>query len=657
MSKFSDKAFKEFISEADDMISTFEQGILDLDESVANGELDQDILNEVFRAAHSLKGAAGMFGLDELSKYSHSLENMLDSIRLGKIDYNDDVFNVLYEGSRFIRELLELISKKAPLDQDEISRQIKIIETAIDGNKKNAESNYAKEAGIDESITGVLTEYEEHRLSENIRNGNGIFKVNVSFSLESFDVELEQLTKTIKEFGEVITTLPSSEPAKDMELRFDIIVGATIDLDTFISRINNSEVAIELLGKLEVKKKELTKVPVLTKTKSKFVRADIEKLDYILNIVGELALARVSIDKTADALKSEVKESGLVLELQKTVKMLERKLKELQMGIMEIRMVPLRQIFDNLARVVKKITRDSDKKINLEIFGADTELDKLIVEELADPLMHLIRNSIDHGIETPQERLLAGKKEEGNVTLKAFQKGNHVVIEISDDGKGIDLDKIREKAIEKGLMLEDDELSQEDLVSFIFAPGFSTKDDVSELSGRGVGMDVVKSNIIKLSGMVDVSTEKNKGSTFTITLPITLAIIQALVVNVCDESFAIPLNSILESDIIEKEKIRKVEGKEVLELRNSTIPLIRPSKVFKIDNCVENDELNVIVVGLADKKWGIIVDSIVGQQDVVIKPLGKSLKGIKAIAGATDLGDQRTILVIDVAAFINKAMA
>ncbi len=663
MAEFSEKAFKDFVAEAEEMIQRYQEGLLDLDEKFAEeNKLDQDTLNEVFRAAHSLKGAAGMFGLDLLSRLSHALENMLDSLRLGKIEYNQDVFDTLFEGGQKLQQTLEELSKKKELNSSDIENYISEINNAIERNKKTGIDNLAKEAGIDPEILAVLTEYEEHRINENLSEGKIIYKIKTSFALEEFDVKLEKVTSALKEIGEVITTLPSAEAAADGELKFDIVLGSNSSPEEIKNKLEQEKIDVEILGKIEkkaapAKKKAQTKdiTGSLTR-KSNFVKVNIEKLDYIMSVVGELGLSKSAIEKISEVFKDYKELTPYVVELQKNIKLFERKLRELQSGIMEIRMVPLRMIFNNLARIVNKIARDSGKEINLEIYGADTELDKLIVEELSDPLIHIIRNAIDHGIESTEERLLAGKPEVGTITINAYQKGNHVVIEISDDGRGIDIEKVRKKAIEKGIISPTDELSREDIINLIFTPGFSTKEEVSEISGRGVGMDVVKNNITKLSGMINVITEENKGTTFIITLPITLAIIQALLISFCDKTFAIPLNSVLETVMISPDDIKTVEKREIIELRDITLPVVRPGRIFNLTNCHDDkNELFVIVVGIAEKKWGILVEQIIGQQDVVIKPLGKSLGQIKPIAGATDLGDQKVVLVIDVAAFVERA--
>lgn len=323
---------------------------------------------------------------------------------------------------------------------------------------------------------------------------------------------------------------------------------------------------------------------------------------------------------------------------------------------MEIRMIPVGQLYEKMGRIVRKISKEQGKKVDLKTFGADTELDKLIMEDIADPLMHIIRNAIDHGIEPPQERIAAGKVERGLISLSSYQKGNHVVIEVEDDGRGIDVEKVRKKALERGIISAADVLSEREMIDLIFLPGFSTSETVSEISGRGVGMDVVKNNITAVSGMVDVESSPGKGSRMIITLPITLAIIKALIISTAGRFYALPITSVLESIMLDKKNILTVERKEVIQLRESTLPLLRLNRFFRLDGeNKESDTVFVVVVGVAEKRLGIVVDDLLGQQDIVIKSLGSMFEGLRGVSGAADLGDQRTILVLDVSGIIHEA--
>ena len=389
---------------------------------------------------------------------------------------------------------------------------------------------------------------------------------------------------------------------------------------------------------------------------SRTVRVDIAKLDELMNIVGELVLAHSSIAAIANRMRAE-KFSRMAIDLGKAAKGLERRLTDLQNGVMDIRMIPVGQLYEKMSRIVRKVSREQGKKIDLKLFGAETELDKLIVEDIADPLMHIIRNAIDHGIEPAEKRLAAGKDERGTVRLSSFQKGNHVVIEVEDDGAGINVEKIKQKALAKGLVSDISNMTDREALDLIFLPGFSTADTITDISGRGVGMDVVRNNIAAVSGMVDIETWPGKGSRFTIVLPITLAIIKALIIFCAGRIYAVPITSVVESLILSPSEIKTVEGKEVVNLRGHTLPLLRLEQLFRIDRVdVCPGDQYVVVLGVAEKRLGIVVDDLLGQQDIVIKPLGAAFKSVRGISGAADLGDQRTILVLDAGGIIAETM-
>jgi two-component system chemotaxis sensor kinase CheA len=349
--------------------------------------------------------------------------------------------------------------------------------------------------------------------------------------------------------------------------------------------------------------------------------------------------------------------SRMAIDLNKATKILERKLSDLQKGVMDIRMIPVGQLYEKMSRIVRKISREQGKKVELKFSGADTELDKLIVEDISDPMMHIIRNAIDHGIEAPEKRVALGKDEKGTIRISSYQKGNHVVIEVEDDGNGIDLDKVKAKALQNGLVTDITPISDREAIDYIFMPGFSTTDKITDVSGRGVGMDVVRNNIAAVSGMVDIETSKGQGSRFIITLPITLAIIKALIIKCAGKTYAIPITSVMESLLLTETEIMTVERKEVIQLRENTLPLLRLDTFFATGRPTERpSEFYVVVVGVAEKRLGIFVDDLLGQQDIVIKSLGESFKRFRGISGAADLGDQRTILVLDVGGMINETM-
>jgi two-component system chemotaxis sensor kinase CheA len=520
--------------------------------------------------------------------------------------------------------------------------------------------------------------------------------VHAAFDLMSIDKGLEDLKQRLKPVGEVITYLPSPESADENKIELDVILASDAPMEAVrraigdtgagVTEVARKGMAAEMraapavvaaaatpTGALEGGGPLVEEVPLAVpreghteeehpstlKSVSQTVRVDIRKLDHLMNIVGELALARAGIARVLDELRTMKEMTEIARHLHRESRTLERKLDELQSGILEVRMVPLGQVFDKLSRVVRKISRDASKEIRLQISGADTELDKLIVEELSDPLMHIIRNSIDHGIEDLETRRRAGKADAGLIAVTASQKGNHVVIEIADDGAGFDEEKILETALKRGLIdaAAAGEMSRRELLNMVFLPGFSTREQATELSGRGVGMDVVKTNIAKLSGMIELASTRGKGTQISITLPITLAIIQALVVRAAGRTYAMPLNSVLESLTVTRPEIKTIEGKQVLTLRGQTLTLARVEDFFQLRRDEPAPEKQyVVVVGLAQHRLGLIVDDLVGQQDIVIKSLGRALSSVSGIAGATELGGQQIVLVLDVAALVEETL-
>ncbi len=677
--KSSSQALKDFVSETEEIIESLNLDLVRLADSVDSGDCDPDVLNGIFRGAHSIKGLAGMFGFDDLSKLSHSMESLLDGLRLGKIPFNQFLVDTLFSS---LDVLINLIDGKSN-DEDftlDLTPVLMQISKAAEGGEEGDESPLAG-LEIDPAILNVLTEYEEHRLLENVRKGRKVHLLRMNFDLASFDQELAEVTQQLKQQGEVISTLPSAGDIGE-KISFQILFGSelghsdiamllghdTLDILTYGDRPEPEEteaVVIEESSE-DVAETFVARLPETAedpdsassmRSISRTVRVDIDKLDLLMNIVGELVLSKSAIANISDRMKM-TQEKDLATDLGKTTRILERRLHELQKGVMDVRMVPVGQLFEKMTRIVRRVANEQGKKVELEIRGADTELDKLIIEDVSDPLMHIIRNAIDHGLETPQERLAAGKSEKGTIQLLASQKGNHVVITVNDDGRGIDKEKVRRKAVERGLISASHELTEEEIHELLFLPGFSTRDEVSDLSGRGVGMDVVKNNIAALSGMIEVRSQFGQGSSMVITLPITLAIIKALIVQVGKTTYAIPINSVLETLMIEADAIQTVEKREVIELRKSTVPLLRLDKIFTLSNedVDEGRRLFVAIVGLAEKRMGFVVDDLLGQQDVVIKSLGKALSFIKGIAGAAELGNQKTILVLDVAGLMSEAL-
>jgi two-component system chemotaxis sensor kinase CheA len=684
------KAIQDFLAEAEEIVEQLGSEMADLADMMESGEFNPDVLNSIFRGAHSLKGLAGMFSFSDVAELAHNMENLLDWLRLGKLNLTRQLMAVLFDSLELLSSLVRaLASGDESVMTQEIAACVVKINNCLAPPEKQSGVSPLEALGLPDHVRGALTEYEEHRLKDNLAKGRTIFNIHTSFDLTTFDTELSVITDVLKECGEVISTLPSVGVNVETNIDFEILFGSKRSLAELQTAVERDNVVVTQLGfpvesavqtpaySAESQqtsapaaliagavpaKPQSTLSPAVgddalsAKSMSRTVRVDIGKLDELMNIVGELVLANSTIAGVTTRMRNEGF-SRLAIELGKAAKGLERKLSDLQKGVMEIRMIPIGQLYEKMSRIVRKISREQGKRVELKFFGADTELDKLIVEDISDPMMHIIRNAIDHGIESQDVRAAQGKNEKGTIRISSYQKGNHVVIEIEDDGGGIDIDKVKNKALQKGLVNDISTVSDRDAIDFIFLPGFSTNETVSEVSGRGVGMDVVKNNISAISGMVDIETRKGEGSRFIITLPITLAIIKALIISSSDRTYALPITSVLESLLMTNKSIMTVERKEVIQLRESTLPLLRLDHFFDIKrNNSSPEEFYVVVVGVAEKRLGIVVDDLLCQQDIVIKPLGESFKRFRGVSGAADLGDQRTILVLDIGGIVNEAM-
>jgi two-component system chemotaxis sensor kinase CheA len=712
----SEKALGEFLSEAQEIIEAFNRDLLVLDDAQRSGRENPEVLNDAFRSLHSLKGLSSLFGVEYMTRLSHQLEDLLDSLRLGKVPLSQGALDLLFEAVELLQRAIAAVkSAEAGEAGDEglasaIDEYLARVQRLAQPGAPVGGDPLATFA-LDPAVLSVLTEYEEHRLRENVRAGRTLYRVHAAFDLLNIDTGLGDLKSRLRPVGEVVTYLPSTESGDDQKIELDVVLGsvsaigairealAGMAAEVFVvpradpaptatpeasptpppfDRAEAAAAVAALGGALTAATPSAPPSSTLhlqpeddpahrgederqssLKSISQTVRVDIRKLDHLMNVVGELALARAGIVQVLEALRPLREHAELVRGLHRECRTLERKLGELQTGILEVRMVQLGQVFDKLNRVVRKISRESGKDIRFDISGAETELDKLIVEELSDPLMHVIRNCIDHGIEQPTERVRLGKPETGVIRLAAFQKGNHVVIEIEDDGAGIDERRLVAAAVSRGAIdpMVAAELSRREILNLIFLPGVSTRETATELSGRGVGMDVVKTNIGRLSGIIDIESVPGRGTKFTVTLPITLAIIAALIVRSGDQVFAIPLNSVLESLVLEADELRTIERREVIDLRGNTLPLARLDRLFRLKRPpTEATKQYVVVVGLAQHRLGLVVDELTGQQDIVIKSLGRSLSTISGIAGATELGGQQTVLVLDVAALVEEAL-
>lgn len=761
-----DKAREEFFSEAQEIVDGLSRDLLALDDVSRRGGTDAELVNDVFRAVHTLKGLSGLFGAAMMSGLSHELENLLDDLRLGRIELTPQVLDLLFQSVELYGRILAAAKGDAPEPAQEVKALLAAL-GQVAQQKGGGGGSVVAQYELDPGLLGVLTEYEEHRLRTNLQAGLSLYRMRVQFQLATIDSALDELKAKTRPHGEIITFLPTGEGGDAESVELEILVASREPLATLRGAVAGPNVAIEEVRRrdaaplqsmppprgisdsppamsfsppttaaggtgvpepmpmgMTLDERDLTArgtsippppgpgarpasfpptpqpPPVIAigpstppaapahaaaqqreltlRSVTQTVRVDIRKLDHLMNIVGELALVRSVMAKLEGRVRLDPELREIATDLQRLHRSFDRHLAQMQNGILEVRMVPLGQVFDKLARIVRQISRENDKQVNLVITGAETEIDKLIVEELSDPLMHMIRNAIDHGIEDRDERMRVGKPPVGTIALNAFQKGNHVVIEVEDDGKGMDPAVIVAAAIRKGLISEAEarEMSTKEVLGLVFQPGFTTREDVTSLSGRGVGMDIVKTNIAKLGGVVDITSEVGIGTKMTITLPITLAIISVLIVEVAGRTFCMPLASVEEAIVFDESMLRTFEGREVMTQRGATLPIARLAKVFGLEGWRPgvwvNEEAKtpkpppvragrsksyVVIATVADRRVGFVVDRLVGQQDIVIKALGRSLKNARGFAGATELGDQRVGLVLDAAALIAEVLA
>ncbi len=676
MSAGGQKSLEGFLAEAQEITDAFGKSLLELGKGGA-GSADPETVNALFRSAHSLKGISAMFGVGRLSSLAHALEDLLDDLRMGRVAANDAVEGVLLDAVDVFGALIG-DTQRGQLEGSPPARQLADalearIHAAAHAPAEATTGDPLDSLALDASVRGVLTEYEEHRLRENVKAGKAIWRARAAFEMASFDRGLSDLSSRIKTVGEVVSTLPAAAAMSGDKIAFDLVFGSAAPREQVEASLAGS--GAELLPVAAAAPAEAPRAPpphaaaegprpAEAEAKAvpaiQTVRVDIRKLDRLMGIVAELVQAKSNLLAVAKAAGGERYTAIFSNQLIREGRNLERHLDELQAGILDVRMVPLSQAFDKLARMIRKVEREAGKELELTVRGGDVELDKLIVEELSDPLMHLIRNAVDHGIEAPERREKLGKPRHGRLGLSASQRGNHVVIELSDDGAGIDGRRVAEVAVERGLIRPEDAatLGRREVLNLIFQPGFSTARAVGALSGRGVGLDVVKTNIANLSGVIDVQSEEGRGTTMAITLPITLAILRALIVEAAGRSYAIPLTAVLEIASVRSSEIRRLDGREVLDLRGTTLPLVRLSRLFRLSgDDAARDRHYAVVVGLARERLGLLVDGLDGQRDVVLKPLGALLGSVRGIAGATDLGPQRTVLVVDVGAILEEVFA
>ncbi len=623
---------EDFLVEAFELIEQLDQNLVELE---GNPD-DLELLNSIFRVAHTIKGSSSFLNFDILTGLTHHMEDVLNKARHGDLKLTPEVMDVVLESIDLMKSLLHAIrdsgnDTSAGIDITDICRRLDIIsngdvapttvqelvdEAAVPESEENDDTDYSKlsDKEVEDEIERLLKMRKEEDRKR--RENNGAPKAAAAVSTPSFE--------SLKDHDEDDETPKVAEPV--------VTKRATAE---------NAPAKKESASSME-----------------QTIRVEVKRLDHLMNLIGELVLGKNRLLKIYDDVEERYEGEKFLEELNQVVSSISLVTTDLQIAVMKTRMLPIAKVFNKFPRMVRDLSRELGKQIELEISGEETELDKSIVEEIGDPLVHIIRNSCDHGIEDGATRRAQGKSEMGLIQLKAYNEGNHIVIEITDDGKGLDPDLLRTKAIEKGMITEReaDAMSDKEAYALVFKPSFSTAKVVTNVSGRGVGMDVVKTNIEKLNGIIDVDSEIGHGTVIKLKIPLTLAIIQALLVGAQEEYYAIPLASVLETVRIPLDEIYTIEGKNVLRLRDEVLSLVRLSDIFGVKQVYEGGEHTyVVVIGLAESKLGVVVDTLVGQEEIVIKSLGDYLQGIEGIAGATIRGDGRVTLIVDVAALMNLA--
>lgn len=651
-----------FLEESKEHLQYLNENLLKLEKSPE----EKGILNEIFRIAHTLKGMAGTMGFKKVANLTHEMENLLQEIRSDNIKLNDDIIDTLFECLDALEEYINYISENGEegnLDSNSLVKTLNRIITRDNEDTVESKNVNNNEDILNEYVVDVVKKASQ----QGLKSYNIEIRLNKDCMLKAARAFI--VFNTLEDDGDIIQSIPSAQDIEDekFDFFFTIVYISALEEDEIKQKILNiSEIDDVKITNINIENQLINSVQSNTSTDSyndkneenneadkhekkehklskmgKTVRVDINRLDNLMNLVSELIIIKTRMEDMGYSNENE--------DMNEAIEYLERITTSLHDAVMKVRMVPIERVFNRFPRMVRDLSKELGKEINLEMSGEETEVDRTVIDEIGDPLIHLIRNSIDHGIESPEQRKKVNKNEVGTVKLKAYPDGNNVVVEIEDDGQGINIEKVRDKVVEKGLISVSraKDLTKDELIEFLFKAGFSTADNISSVSGRGVGLDVVKTKIESIGGVLEVETFKGIGSKFIIRIPLTLAIIQALLIKLSDEIYAIPLSSISEITNIDSDKIRKVQGKEVILYRNKTLPIIRLDKILGIQSNNDNQELTIVVVKKGDKLAGLIVDNLIGQQEIVIKSLGKYLSNIKYLAGATILGNGKISLILD----------
>ncbi|MDF1878904.1 response regulator [Sulfurimonas sp. SAG-AH-194-C20] len=640
---------QDFLIESFELVEKLDEDLVELE----NNPEDLELLNGIFRVAHTVKGASSFLNFDVLTHLTHHMEDVLNKARHGDLIITPDIMDVVLESIDLMKALLETIrdtSADAGIDVAACVVRLDKI-SGGDGEVPAPAAVEAVEATpepvVEEAAVAAEDEVDYDSMSPDD------LEAEIEKLLQERQDEDKAKRQAKIDAGEEVLAAPP-EPIEDEP--------APAKADASPAPAPEPTPAPVPVAQAPAAKKEEPKAAAPTKRApaavEQTIRVDVKRLDHLMNLIGELVLAKNRLIKINDDVEERYEGEEFLEELNQVVSIVSLVTTDLQIAVMKTRMLPIGKVFNKFPRMIRDLSRELNKKIDLVLGGEDTELDKSIVEEIGDPLVHIIRNSCDHGVETPDIRLAQGKNETGTIGLKAYNEGNQIVIQIDDDGKGLDAVMLKDKSVEKGLITEKeaDSMSDKEAFTLIFKPGFSTAAAVTSVSGRGVGMDVVKTNIEKLNGMIDIDSEIGVGTSMKLKIPLTLAIIQALLVGVQEEYYAIPLASVLETVRISKDEIYTVEGRSVMRLREEVLSLVHIGDIFEVERILDaNEHAYVVVLGLGTSKLGLIVDTLVGQEEIVIKSLGDYLKGIEGVAGATIRGDGGVTLIVDVVALMSMA--
>ncbi len=654
-----------FIEESKEHLQSINEELLKLESEPENPA----IVNEIFRSAHTLKGMAGSMGFEDLASLTHEMENVLDLVRNSKLGITSEMMDVIFSCVDLIEKMIDSIEQGGDGKEDvtDVVRRLSMIQNPADPFQVR-QNSAMQESAAAAVVDFEIDQYQLSVINEAEKTGNKLYQITIQLDKQCVmkSVRAYMVFQAVEELGEIIQSFPPVEQIEEenFDNSFSILLlshRTTKEIQAQLQPISElSQVIVKerIVKDSTVSNQESTSEGKITKPltqkqrkedtsnkkhRSKSIRVDIEKLDHLMNLFSELIIDRGRLE--------QISRKSDLTELTETVEHMTRISTDLQGLILNMRMVQVEQVFNRFPRMVRDLAKELNKKVQLIIEGKETELDRTVIDEIGDPLVHLLRNALDHGQESTEERVALGKQEEGKVLLKAYHSGNQVFIEVADDGKGIDREKVLHKAIERKVVTQNEAetLTDNQVYSLIFSSGFSTADKISDISGRGVGLDVVKTKIESLGGSISIESEPNKGSMFRIQLPLTLSIIYAMLIKVEDETYAIPFSSIVEITKITKEEISTLYGQKVIQFRGQVVSLVSLKEVFNVPGVEtsEQQELFIVIVRKGDKIIGLVVDSVLGQQEVVLKTLGSFLTNLYAISGATILGNGEVALIID----------